>query len=259
MNRNPAKERMLAGETAIGSLLLLGSPLAAEVLAQMDFDFLIVDMQHGTWQERDATTALRGITLCGCVPMARARRNDFGLIGRLLDMGALGIVVPMVETAEDARAATRAVRYPPLGERSEGAVGAQFHGAGYRGWINDEVFLAVQIESQRAVDNVEEILAVDGVDACWVGPADLAASMGVDMTTAEGRAAHRAAILSVRDACHRTGKVPGIAGLDTSVGEWVEAGFRFVTAGFDSMYVAAGAEELLHLVGRQQEPRPGDL
>jgi len=259
MNRNFAKGRMLAGETAIGTLLLLGSPLAAEMLAQLDFDFLIVDLQHGTWQERDAVTAFRGITLCGRVPMARVRRNDFGQIGRLLDMGALGIVVPMVETAEDARAAARAVRYPPRGERSEGALGAQFHGAGYRGWINDEVFLAVQIESQRAVENAADILAVDGVDSCWVGPADLAASMGADLATAEGKAAHRAAILSVRNACHRAGKVPGIAGLDSSVGEWVAAGFRFVTAGFDSMYMTAGAEQLLHRVGRQQEARPGDL
>jgi len=250
VNKNIAKQRMLEGETAIGSILFLGSPLAAEMLAQMNFDFLIVDGQHGTWQERDMVTAFRGIALGGTVPMARVRRNDFGLIGRLLDMGALGIVVPMVNSAKDARAATRAVRYPPAGERSAGALGAEFHGPDYRSWIDNEVFLAVEIESQQAVDHAEEILAVDGVDGCWIGPSDLAASMGVDLSTTEGRAAHRAAILKVLDACHRTGKIPGIACLTDAVGEWVDQGFRFVTAGFDVMYLRNGAQNMLRLVGR---------
>jgi 4-hydroxy-2-oxoheptanedioate aldolase len=250
LNENTAKQRMLAGDTAIGSLLLLGSPLAAETLAQMNFDFLIVDTQHGTWQEPDVVTAFRGILLGGVTPMARVRHNDFGLIGRMLDLGALGIVVPMVNSVADARAAAQAVRYPPRGLRSEGAMGAAFHGRDYRSRIDDEVFLAVQIESKQAVENVEEILEVDGVDGCWIGPADLAASMGVDLSTEEGRAAHTAAILTVLDACHRTGKIPGIACLTDVVGEWIDRGFRFVTAGYDVMYLHNGAENLLRLVTR---------
>jgi len=250
VRQNTAKNRMLADQAAIGSILMLGSPLVAETLAQMDFDFLIVDTQHGMWQERDVATALRGIALTDTVPMARARRNDFGLIGRLLDLGALGIIVPMVSSAEDAKAAARAVRYPPAGQRSEGALGAAFHGADYRNKINDEVFLAVQIESQQAVENAAEILAVDGVDGCWIGPSDLAATMGVDLSTVEGRAAHHAAILRVLAACQEAGKVPGIACLDDASAEWVELGFRFVTAAYDAVYLHAGAQDILRLVGR---------
>ena len=109
--------------------------------------------------------------------MARVRQNDFGAIGRLLDMGALGIIVPMVHNAEIAKAAAFAMRYPPRGGRSGGAFGVGFHGGGeYMSWADDEVFLAVQIESAEGLNNAEEIMAVEGVDGCWVGPGDLGIS-----------------------------------------------------------------------------------
>src|SRR5207302_9342148 len=134
-------------------------------------------------------------------------QNDFYAIGRLLDRGALGIIVPMVNSVEEARAAARAVRYPPRGGRSWGPLLPGYDVPEYGNWINDEVFLAVQIESAQAVDCAEEIMAVDGVDGCWIGPADLARSMGVDQNTP----AHEAAIMRVLDACRKTGKIPGLS------------------------------------------------
>jgi 4-hydroxy-2-oxoheptanedioate aldolase len=246
---NEAKRRMLNGRPAIGAPVGLGSPLAAELLSLAGFDFVLVDNQHGAWDDNTTMLAFRTIALGSAVPMARVRWNDFYAIGRLLDRGALGIVVPMINSVEEARAAAFAARYPPEGGRSVGAFGAQFHGPDYMQWINDEVVLAVQIESQQAVDRAEQILSVPGVDGCWVGPADLANSMGVDPNTPEGSDAREAAILSVLGACRRTGKIPGIAGGDRA-GHWIEQGFLFVTTSGDDALVASGGRETLRSLGR---------
>ena len=249
MRINTAKKRMLDGKLAIGALAGLGSPLATETLSLAGFDFVLVDNQHGSWTDDSTMLAFRSISLGAAVPMARVQQNDFYAIGRLLDRGALGIVVPMVHSVEDAQAAAFAVRYPPRGGRSVGAFGTQFHGSGYSQWIDVEVFLAVQIESQRAVEHAEEILAVDGVDGCWVGPADLANSMGVDPNTSEGAAAREVAILKVRDACRVTNKIPGIAaGKDAQ--HWIDEGFLFVTVGGDADFMLGGSQDTLQRLGR---------
>ena len=115
----------------------------------------------------------------GSVPMARVSRNDYTLIGRLLDEGSMGIIVPMVNTQEDAQAVADACRLPPVGKRSWGWGGATRLGGDYSDRINDELFVAVQIESIQAVENAEAIMATPGMDGCWIGPADLALSMGI--------------------------------------------------------------------------------
>jgi 4-hydroxy-2-oxoheptanedioate aldolase len=240
MRENAAKERMLQGKPAIGASAGLGSTLAAEILSRAGYDFVLVDNQHGAWDETGTLFAVRSICLGPAIPMARVRKNDFCAIGRLLDCGMLGIVVPLVNSASDARAAAYAARYPPRGGRSAGAFGAGLHGADYAQRINDEVFLAVQIESQRAVDRADEILSVGGIDGCWIGPGDLAYSMGVDLGTPEGERAHENAILQVLEACRRAGKIPGIAG-GGDAPRWLEHGFLFVTAAGDSGLVRQGA------------------
>ena len=176
--------------------------------------------------------------------MARVQHNNFYTIGRLLDRGVMGIVVPMVHSEEDARAAAHAVRYPPRGRRSAGAFGTVFLGLDYSRRIDQEVFLAVQIESKTAVDHAEEILAVDGVDGCWIGPIDLANSMVVDLSTPEGSKVHEAAILKVLDACQRTDKIPGIAGTPETARRRLDQGFLFVTIGGDSELLASKAAEI---------------
>jgi 4-hydroxy-2-oxoheptanedioate aldolase len=177
--------------------------------------------------------------------MARVDQNDFFAINGMLDRGALGIVVPMVESVADAEAAAQAVRYPPRGRRSDGPTGAYFHGADYKERIDDEVFLAVQIESQVAVEHAEEILSVDGVDGCWVGPADLARTMGVDRYSPTGKPAHEAALLHVVDACRKVGKIPGIASTPAEVQHRLDQGFLFVTASTDRTFLLDGSAELL--------------
>ena len=183
---NTAKQRMLEGKPAIGAEVGLGSPLSAELISPLGFDYVLVDNQHGAWADQSSMHAFRSISLGTAVPMARVRRNDFGLIGRLLDMGCMGIVVPMVNNAEEAEAAVFATRYPPLGGRSIGPFGTGFLGDDYDDWANDQIFLAVQIETDDGARNAEEIMAVDGIDGCWIGPGDLSRYMRLDLNTRRG-------------------------------------------------------------------------
>ena len=187
---NTAKQRMLEGKPAIGAEVGLGSPLSAELISPLGFDYVLVDNQHGAWADQSSMHAFRSISLGTAVPMARVRRNDFGLIGRLLDMGCMGIVVPMVNNAKEAEAAVFATRYPPLGGRSIGPFGTGFLGDDYDDWANDQIFLAVQIETDEGARNAEEIMAVDGIDGCWIGPGDLSRYMRLDLNTSEGREVH---------------------------------------------------------------------
>ena len=247
MATNTTKRRLLEGKPALGAVAGLGSPLAAELLARAAFDFVLVDGQHGNWNDETAWLAFRAIVLGGTIPMARVQQNDFYTIGRLLDRGALGIVVPLVNSAEEARAAAHAVRYPPRGGRSWGPSLTSHLGPAYGDWANDEIFLVVQIESARAVEQAEAIMAVDGVDGCWIGPNDLARSMGVDVDTPMGRQAHEAAVLQVLAACRTTHKIAGIdASGEANARRWLDPGFQFVTVTSDTKLLVNGGPASLH-------------
>ena len=239
---NTAKRKMLRGEPSIGAEAGLGSTLSAEMLSRIGFDYVVVDMQHGAWTEDIVMHAFRAIALGTAMPMARVRRNDFGLIGRVLDIGAMGVIVPLVNSVEDAANAVHATRYPPLGGRSGGNFGTGFLGDDYSERANEEIFLAVQIESAPAVERAEDIMAVEGVDACWIGPHDLSASMG----TAPGTDEHTAAIRSVIAACRKTSKIPGISLGDHELARfWIDEGCQFVTCGDDGGWMTTGAQAAL--------------
>jgi len=240
---------MLEGKPTLGGDVLLGSYLAAEMISRAGFDYVLVDNQHGAFDLESSALTFRSICLGSAIPMARVPPGDLAAIERLLDRGALGIVVPMINNAQEAKAAASAARYPPKGTRSWGPVGAGFHGEDYGTCINDEVLLAVQIESAEGLKNAEEILSVDGVDGCWIGPNDLARSMGVDKNTPEGAEACDAAILSILDVCRKTNKIPGIASIGDSQ-RWIDKGFVFVTVGYDGWFIENGARDTLKQYGR---------
>src|SRR5262245_24202395 len=246
---NTAKRKMLQGKPAIGVSCGMGSPLIAEMLSHAGFDFVLVDLQHGAWTDETVAHAFRAIDLGSSVAMARVAANDYGAIGRLLDRGALGIVVPMVNSSAEAQAAAFAVRYPPRGGRSSGG-NPPHYGDHYDTWSNDEVFLAVQIETVQAVEQAEAILGVDGVDGCWIGPSDLAKSMGIDHGTPAGAQAHREMIMRVAAACKKTGKIAGSSG-DLDITFWLQNGFQFVTASYDGGLLLEGARKVFDILGKQ--------
>lgn len=249
MRINLAKEKMLRGEPAFGYALGLGSPLAAEILAGCGIDFLLLDTQHGSFGPDSTIAALMATAAGSATPMARVARNDYTLIGRLLDEGALGIIVPMVHTAEDAKAAADACRFPPRGTRSWGWGRAARYGDDYPNAVDDQVFVAVQIESRQAVENAEAIMAVPGVDGCWIGPADLSLSLGFHPGDPDRDARLAASLERVLQACRDTGKIPGYAAASPEDARQRAAdGFRFITAAGDTGFLIAGARAGLRIL-----------
>ena len=245
MRVNDVKARLLAGEVVYGYVLNLGSAVAAESMSRTGIDFLMLDLQHGSWDLAETAQALMAMS-AATIPMARPAANDYTMIGKLLDEGAMGIVVPMVDTPEQAKAAADACLFPPAGNRSHGYGGALRlsgdDGPAYVGGMNDQLFLAVQLESALAVDNAEAILAPPGVDGCWVGPADLAMSLGLTPSTAWDESEFQAALQRVLAACDATGTVPGYAAFDPARAEQARAlGFRYLTAGWDLGFLLEGA------------------
>jgi 4-hydroxy-2-oxoheptanedioate aldolase len=246
---NTAKQKMLHGQPAYGYSLGLGSPQAAELLARCGIDWLMLETQHGAWGHDGAIAALMAMAAGLATPMARVAKNDYFLIGKLLDQGALGIVVPMVDTPELARAAADACRLPPRGKRSWGIGRARVYGDDYFDWIDDQLFVAVQIESLQAVEQAEAIMATTGIDGCWAGPADLALSMGLDPRKAAQDDRHGRALEQILTACRNTGTVPGLAcPTPQDAKQRAEQGFQFLTAGSDAGFMLGGAKAALSLL-----------
>ncbi len=244
MKVNQTKAKLLAGQPAFGFELAFGSALIAEALARSGIDFLQIDNQHGDWGPDSTIAALIAIEGGSATPIARVARNDYTLIGRLLDNGCLGIVVPMVDTAADAKAAADACRFPPHGRRSAGWGRAGRTGDDYWHWIDDQIMVMVQIESITAVKNAEAILATPGVDGCWIGPSDLAFSMGIHPSERFTHDEHRRALERALQACRNTGKIPGFAAASPDEAlERAAEGYRYLTAGSDAGFVTGGASE----------------
>lgn len=184
------KAKLQRRELTVGSWMSLGHPAIAEMFARAGFDWLVIDLEHSTITIREAGELIRVIDLCGVSPLVRLTSNDPDQIKRVMDAGAHGVVVPMVNTPDDAARAVAATRYGPAGRRGVGLARAQRYGPGFRdylAWQADGPIVVVQIEHIDAVQAIDEILAVPGVDAFIVGPYDLSCSLGTvgDFGTAE--------------------------------------------------------------------------
>ncbi len=249
MKINTAKQKMLSGRPALGFSAKLGSPVAAEFLSHCGADFVMLDTQHGSWGDDSMIAGVTSICTGAATPMARVLNNQFHLAARLLDAGVLGIIAPMVDTVDEARAMAAACRYPPVGERSFGWGRALAYGADYSDWINDQLFVAVQIESAQAVRQAEAILAVPGIDGCMIGPQDLALSMGFHPREIPQHDEHARALEYVVQACRNTGKIPGIdIGAPDLAALRVQQGFRFVVMGSDVRFLQGSAAAAIKTV-----------
>lgn len=179
MRKNKLKQKIAAGERAVNGWVAIPSAMSTEVYAAAGWDSVTIDMQHGGPEFNDLVPLLQAISLADVTPMVRVPWNSPGYIQRALDAGAYGIVCPMINTKEEAEALVRAGRYPPMGERSFGPYrAAHYGGADYWQHANDEVLLFAMIETRQAVNNLEAILSVKGINGVYVGPSDLSMSMG---------------------------------------------------------------------------------
>jgi 4-hydroxy-2-oxoheptanedioate aldolase len=221
-------ERVRGGESVVGTFLNLGSPLAAEICARAGFDFAVVDLEHGAGTEAELIPTLQALGSCGAI--VRVESAERPRVQRALDAGADGIMVPRVGSAADAVVAVAATRYPPRGTRGVAYMnrGADF-GAGAP---EVDVLVAIQVETRGAVDEAREIAGIEGVDVLFVGPADLGAALGTSDLPLD----------AIVDAARAEGKA---AGLFTRTREdaqrALERGFRFVTVGADSFFLAKAA------------------
>jgi 4-hydroxy-2-oxoheptanedioate aldolase len=234
---NRLKRRIRAGESVYGAWLGLASPQVAELMACVGYDFLIVDQEHGAGSLRDAADMLRACASGGCSAIVRVPWNDQVYLKRILDVGAQSLMIPMVESAEEAKAAVAACRYPPKGRRGWAAPAMRCSRYGtipdYTSRANDELFIIVQIESAGAAERAAEIAAVDGVDLVLIGVNDLAGSIGLleKLDRPEVDTLVRKAEAGVRSAGKPLGSVPSAR--RDSAGLFAD-GYALVAGGGDS-------------------------
>ena len=231
------KEKFRKQQVTIGSWITLAHPGIAEIMAKAGFDWLAVDMEHSVITIREAEELIRVIDLCGAVPLVRLSANDPVQIKRVMDAGAHGVIVPMVNSVAQAEQAVSAVRYPPQGRRGVGLARAQGYGSSfdkYLDWVNKESIVIVQVEHIDAVNNLEAILAVEGVDGFIVGPYDLSGSLGVPGQF--DNPLMKEAMQRIETVGTVSGKVPGIHVVEPDIEELklrIEQGYRFVAYSVD--------------------------
>jgi len=179
---NPVKEKLKNKEVTLGSWIMIGHPEVAEIMAQAGFDWIAVDIEHSPINFETVQALFQAMKGTNCQPFVRLSDNDPVVIKRVMDCGATGIIVPMVNSMEDAEKAIKAVKYPPEGNRGVGLGRASGYGAHFEDYfktINDQVVVIVMIEHIDAVNNIDSILSVPGIDGIFIGPYDLSGSMGI--------------------------------------------------------------------------------
>ena len=226
-------------QCAIGSWINTVSPVAAELMSAAGFDFLTVDAEHSAVDVAGAQSLFQAIRSGNpdCAPLVRLPGIDHDVIRRFVDAGATGVIAPLVNSPEQARGVIRAVKYPPEGDRGVGFCRANMYGMDFdraTAAANDETFVCVQIEHIKAVENIDEILSVPGLDAVFVGPYDLTASMGV--TAQFEHSDVQEAMQRILGACQENGIVAGIHAVQPDVAEVlrrIEEGYRFIAFSLD--------------------------
>lgn len=242
--KHPLRARLLAGDLLVGTIATLAAPEVAEILAGLGFDWLFVDGEHAPLTARDAQALLQAAGPdCPC--LVRVPIGDEVWIKKALDIGAAGVIVPQVHSAEQAKQVVRLCKYPPEGARGVGVARAHGYGSRFTEYLataNDQIAVVIQAESAEAVSNIDSIVEVPGIDAVLIGPYDLSSSLGK-----AGQVTHpvvTGAIAAIRDSCQQAGVKLGVFGLDAAaVRPFIEQGFSLIAVGIDAVFLsrAAGA------------------
>ena len=247
MKRNPVKAALKAGQPQIGTWLSCGDLYATRVMARIGFPWLTVDMEHSPIDWAQASMLFSAIAEAGCVPLVRVPRGTHENIKRALDAGAHGIVVPMVNTVEEAKLAVAAAKYPPAGNRSIGgglhALNFDASAGDYFKYANDEVLVVLQTESPTGVANAEEIYALPGCDAIFVGPNDLRWQMRKQGAPLPTDAEFEGMLSAVVAAGKKTGCATGMHTFDVeSALARAKQGMQFIAVGSDLRFLSVAAQ-----------------
>jgi 4-hydroxy-2-oxoheptanedioate aldolase len=255
MRPNRLKRLWQDGKPALGGWLTVPSSVSAEAFAHAGFDWVCIDTQHGLIDYQVAVTMLQAISTTDAVPVVRVQWNDPGIIMKTLDAGAYGVIIPMVNTRAEAEAAAGACRYAPRGYRSYGPGRAVYYaGRDYFPNADDEVCCIPMIETKEALENLEEIMSVPGIDAVYIGPSDLSVSLGLPPAYDHDEALFTDAIDRVLDGCRRHGIVPGVhAGNPPTARKRIEQGFQMIEICDDGGSLARSAAAALRDVRGEGE------
>lgn len=250
MRTNPVKRKLQAGQPSYGTWLSLGDLYATRVMARLGWDWLTLDLEHSAIDWSQAAMIFAAIADAGGVPLARVPRGTHELIKRVLDAGAWGIVVPMVNTVEEAVTAIRAAKYPPVGNRSLGggmhSLNFDASSGEYFKRANDEILVILQTESPQGVDNAEEIYALPGVDAIFVGPVDLRANMRRPDGSEASDDEFESLLARVVAAGKKTGTPTGMHTMDVAAARArAEQGMQFIAVGSELRLMTQKATETL--------------
>lgn len=250
MRPNRLKEIWARDEAAIGAWCTVPSSLSAEIMAHCGVDWACIDTQHGSIDYSDVLPMLQAISTTDTVPIVRVQWNDPGFIMKMLDAGAYGVIVPMVNTREQAKMAIDACRYAPQGARSYGPGRAVMYAGGdYFQKANETVLCFCMIETAESIENAEEIISTPGLDGVYIGPSDLSVSLGLPPAPDQADASFNAALDKVLTLCKKYQVVPGVHCATPSIAKKrIEQGFRFVEmcddAGMLARTVNAAVAEL---------------
>jgi 4-hydroxy-2-oxoheptanedioate aldolase len=229
-----------------GGWCTIPSAITAEIIGRVGFDWVGIDTQHGLIGYGEMLQMLQALAVTKTPALVRVPWNDPGDIMKALDAGAAGVIIPMVNSPEEASLAVAACRYPPQGYRSWGPTRAALHNPAFSpGSANDDVICAVMLESVSAVDSVDDILKVEGIDGIFIGPADLALSAGLEPNMLNTDPAHLRRIEKIVQACKARGIVAGISGNPKSLGHWHERGFRMLGLLADTFLLRQSATHML--------------
>jgi 2-keto-3-deoxy-L-rhamnonate aldolase RhmA len=255
MKSNHVRQAIKAGQCVTGTMISEMRNLeVAYILAAAGMDFLMVDTEHSSIGVESIQNLMRSARAAGLVPLARVTQNQYPFIARILDMGAMGIMVPRVDTAEEARHVVRCAKYRPQGERGFGARGVitDYEAVSVREvveWVNEHTLVIVQVESGQSVDNIEEITRVKGVDVALIGPNDLSVALGVPGEFTHPRFVE--AVDRTFEVCLRNGVSPALHTSDLeAVKRYRDKGMRFLMYGSESSILLKAATDAVHqLVG----------
>jgi 2-keto-3-deoxy-L-rhamnonate aldolase RhmA len=245
--RSTLKKSLKTGKVNIGSWLTVGHSSIAEIMVEAGFEWLVIDMEHSAITLNEAQSLIQVIGLSGRVPLVRVGENNPYLIKRVMDAGAHGVIVPMVNTKEEAINAVNSVKYPPRGRRGVGLARAQKYGMGfedYKEWVSSESVVVVQIEHIDAVNNLEEILEVDGVDATIIGPYDLSASVGKPGCFEDNDV--RKLLQQYENVSKKFNKPMGYHVIQPDyklICEKIDAGYTFIAFSLDTLFLGTSCRE----------------
>jgi len=258
MRENTSLAAWRRKEQTIGLWLSLANAYSAEATSQLGFDWVCVDLQHGMIDYQDLTYMLPAISNSKATPIVRVPWNEPYEIMKVLDAGAMGVIIPMVNNRRETEQAVMSCRYPPKGFRSFGPIrGALYGGRGYAQEANDQIACIAMIETREGIEKMEEIITTPGLDGVYIGPSDLALAIGLPPNGDNRIPEHRAVVQRILDTCRTHGVAAGIhtSSLEYTQ-EYLQLGFHFVTLGSESQWMTQGAAAALSKArGTQQDKR----